>query len=156
MSSFLLYYIIVAVWEYLFIHSSPTHTAAGVKAKAANWDVYFTEPKTFFWQNVSKIVSSRLSRDETRRLETNFTDWRLDYVLQKQCLANRGPSTPLVSVCMTFRLSRRHTATQITHPEHPLTECAGHPLFLLLFDRTVSIYGRILINSPGSATLLQS
>ena len=30
---------IVAVWEYLFNHTSPTHTAAAVKGKAANKDI---------------------------------------------------------------------------------------------------------------------
>ena len=63
-----------------FIHSSPTHTAAAVKAKAANWDVWrhlLYGTKNFFLAKRLEncLVSSFERRDETRRLETNFTVW---------------------------------------------------------------------------------
>ena len=82
LSSLLLYYIIAAEWEFLFIHSSPTHTAAAVKAKAANWDVWrhlLYGTKNFFLAKRLEncLVSSFERRDETRRLETNFTVWAL-------------------------------------------------------------------------------
>ena len=64
------YHIIVAEWEYLFIHSSPTHTAAAVKAKAANWDVWrhlLYGTKNFFLAKRLEncLVSSFERRDET-------------------------------------------------------------------------------------------
>ena len=63
----MLYYIIVGAWEYLFFHTSPTHTAAAVKAKAANKDVsrrLAYETENFYPE---KIKQKSKSRDETRR-----------------------------------------------------------------------------------------
>ena len=65
----MLYYIIVGAWEYLFFHTSPTHTAAAVKAKAANKDVsrrLAYETENFYPE---KIKQKSKSRDETRRDE---------------------------------------------------------------------------------------
>ena len=66
MSPFFLYYIIVAVWEYLFFLTSPIHNSAAVKAKAANWDALRCFA-TFTLRN-RKFSSSKTSL-ETRRDE---------------------------------------------------------------------------------------
>ena len=73
MSPFFLYYIIVAVWEYLFFLSSPIHNSAAVKAKAANWDALrcfatFTLRNRKFFSSKTSLSPFRMLRRETSRL----------------------------------------------------------------------------------------